>query len=294
MERAKGFEPSTSTLARWHSTTELRPLTKFIFGDFFLDVLLTKSAGKKNEGAQLRKSKNNLQCSIANNMFWVVFQPVSFLYFQSPTGFFLMMISKKFSAVFAILLLTFSTACVETVVIGTAATATMVLREKTLDNTRQDVTIATKLGAEFIKNGLKNPGNSIDITVNEGRILLTGIARDPQKAKLAADLAWKTEGVKEVIDEIQMGDDSSLRPRDFSKAFFDYGLSLRAEAALLFGRDIASVNYKITTVNGVVYLLGVASNDEELQNVLAKVSKIRGVKKIVNYVILSNDSRRRG
>ncbi len=25
LERAKGFEPSTSTLARWHSTTELRP-----------------------------------------------------------------------------------------------------------------------------------------------------------------------------------------------------------------------------------------------------------------------------
>ncbi len=227
-------------------------------------------------------------------MFCGVFQPVSFLYFQSPTGFFLMMISKKISAVFAIFLLTFSTSCVETVVIGTAATATMVLREKTLDSTRQDVTISTKLGAEFIKNGLKNPGNSIDITVNEGRILLTGIARDPQKAKLAADLAWKSEGVKEVIDEIQMGDDSLLHPRDFSKAFFDYGLSLRAEAALLFGRDIASVNYKITTVNGVVYLLGVSSNEEELQNVLSKISKIRGVKKIINYVILSNDSRRRG
>jgi hypothetical protein len=26
MERANGFEPSTSTLARWHSTAELRPL----------------------------------------------------------------------------------------------------------------------------------------------------------------------------------------------------------------------------------------------------------------------------
>ena len=26
LERAKGLEPSTSTLGRWHSTTELRPL----------------------------------------------------------------------------------------------------------------------------------------------------------------------------------------------------------------------------------------------------------------------------
>ena len=28
MERANGFEPSTSTLARWHSTAELRPLMR--------------------------------------------------------------------------------------------------------------------------------------------------------------------------------------------------------------------------------------------------------------------------
>jgi hypothetical protein len=28
MERAKGFEPSTATLARWSSTTELRSLSK--------------------------------------------------------------------------------------------------------------------------------------------------------------------------------------------------------------------------------------------------------------------------
>jgi hypothetical protein len=29
LERANGFEPSTSTLARWHSTAELRPLVAF-------------------------------------------------------------------------------------------------------------------------------------------------------------------------------------------------------------------------------------------------------------------------
>jgi hypothetical protein len=30
MERAKGFEPSTSTLARLHSTPELRPLENYL------------------------------------------------------------------------------------------------------------------------------------------------------------------------------------------------------------------------------------------------------------------------
>ncbi|MBP7710707.1 MAG: BON domain-containing protein, partial [Rickettsiales bacterium] len=75
--------------------------------------------------------------------------------------------------------------------------------------------------------------------------------------------------------------------------FWDYVLTLRIETALLLAREVSTVNYKVTTVSGVVYLLGVASDDDELQKVLSKISKIRGVKKIVNYIILANDSRRR-
>ena len=238
--------------------------------------------------------KNNLQCSFVKHKFTAFSKQLSFLYFQSPAGVSFMMISKKISAIFAVSLLIFSTSCVETVVVGSAVTATMVLREKTLDNTRQDVAISAKLNTEFVKHGLKNPGNSIDITVNESRILLTGIARNPQKASLAAELAWKVTEAKEVIDEIQVSEETALHPRDFPKAFFDYALTLRVETKLLFTREIASVNYKVTTVGGVVYLIGVAADDEELQKVLTLVSKIRGVKKIVNYVILANDSRRGG
>lgn len=202
-----------------------------------------------------------------------------------------MTILKKFSAFFVVCLLIFSTSCVETIVAGSAATGVLVMRQKTLADTRHDIAIAANLGAEFIKNGLKNPGSSINVTVNEGRVLLTGIARDPQKAKLASDLAWKVENVKEVIDEIQLSE-NNLRPRDFSQAFFDYGLTLEIEAKLLLLREVASVNYKITTVNKVVYLIGLAADDEELQKVLTKISKVRGVEKIVNHVILSDDRRR--
>lgn len=204
-----------------------------------------------------------------------------------------MMNFKKFSTFSALCLLIFSTSCVETVVVGTAATATVALREKSVRDTRDDVLIATKLGTEFVKNGLKNPGNSIDITVNEGRVMLTGIARDPLKAKLATELSWKVVGVKEVIDEIQVSEDPSMHTRDFQKAFFDYLLTLRIETKLLFAKDVSTVNYKVTTVNGVVYLLGVVPSDSELQKSLSMIAKIRGVKKVVNYVILSNDSRRR-
>ncbi len=199
---------------------------------------------------------------------------------------------KKISALFLVFSLFLLSSCVETVVIGTAATATVILREKTLEDTGQDVVIVSKIESSFLKLGLKNPGNSIDVTVNEGRVLLTGIARNLENAKVAAQVAWKVEGVKEVIDEIQ-AENESFRPRDFPKAAKDYFLTLRAEMALLFAREIATVNYKVTTVRGVVYIIGVAQDDAEMKRALGKIAKIRGVKKIVNYVILANDARRR-
>ncbi len=198
---------------------------------------------------------------------------------------------KKISALFAIFSLLFLTSCVETVILGTAATTTTLLREKTIEDTGQDIVIVSKIEAQFLKNGLKNPGNSIDVTVNEGRVLLTGVARNMEKAKMASQIAWKVEGVKEVIDEIQT-ENNSLSPHDFSIAAKDYFLTLRVEAALLFADEVSTVNYKTTTVRGVVYLIGVAQDDSEMKRALRKISKIRGVKKIVNYVILANDARR--
>ncbi len=191
----------------------------------------------------------------------------------------------------AILIL--ATSCVETVIVGSAVTGTLVIRDKTMENTKSDISISTELGVKFLENGLKNPGNSIDVTVNEGRVLLTGLVRNPDKATLAGEIAWKVSGVKEVIDEVQLSQSDHIRPRDITNAAADYLITAQIEAKLLFSKRITSVNYQITTVAGTVYLLGVANSDEELQKVSSIISKNRGVKKVVNHAILIGDARRR-
>ncbi len=203
-----------------------------------------------------------------------------------------MKISQKILLVPAIFALFFATSCVETVIVGATATGVLTVREKSFKSTQKDVVIASKLGKEFISKGLKNLGNSIDISVNEGRVLLTGIARDPEKAKLANQLAWKIASVKEVIDEIQVSEEENLRAADFGRAFMDYVITLEIEAKLLFISDVATVNYKITTVNKTVYLLGLANDNSEMQKVLSMVAKVSGVKKVVNHIILVDDNRR--
>ncbi len=205
-----------------------------------------------------------------------------------------MKISKISSAFFAVLLLILATSCVETVVAGSAVGGAVVVREKSIPATKSDIILATKLGSSFIKNGLKTPGNSVDITVNEGRVLLTGIVRDEEKAKLAVKLSWEVGGAKEVIDEIQIKENGRIESKDFSTAVLDYAITAQIETKLLFSRHVSFLNYQVTTVGKTVYLLGVARDNEELEKVEAIAAKIRGVEKVVNHAILANDSRRRG
>jgi osmotically-inducible protein OsmY len=197
--------------------------------------------------------------------------------------------SKK---IFALISVIFLSSCVETVVVGTLSTGVAITQEKKFSDTTKDSLIESKLILELVKNGLKTPGNTVEITVNEGRVLLMGVIRDRNKIGLANDLAWKISGVKEVIDETQTAEYDGLRPRDFSNGVTDYLITLQVESRLLFAKDLSSVNYKITTVNRVVYLIGIAFDEPELRRALTTAAKVRGVKKIVNHIILADDSRR--
>jgi len=204
-------------------------------------------------------------------------------------------ISKVFirNYLFLLFFLIFSlTSCVETIVISSGVGAGLAYREKTIEDTRGDIKIATKIGYKFISNGLKNFGNSIDITVNEGRVMLTGIVRDPQKAKLAQELCWQAKGVTEVIDEIKINETGKITLQDIASAIFDYMITAEIESKFALAKDLRTLNYQITTVDNEVYLLGVAINEKEMNRAIAIASKVRGVSKVVNHVILANDSRR--
>ncbi len=197
---------------------------------------------------------------------------------------------KKIFVAFLLLFLT--TSCVETVVVGSFATIAVVTREKTLSATADDVAIVAQIDKNFLTNGLKGLSNSVSVTVNEGRVLLTGVIRDADKGHLALDIAWKTSGVKEVIDEVEVNQ-NGVGVHDFSSTFTDSYITSVIKAKLFFYPQIYPSNYKVTTFNRVVYLLGSYKSDSDLKELLRIVSKTYGVKKVVNYVISANDNRRK-
>ncbi|MBL6665218.1 MAG: BON domain-containing protein [Rickettsiales bacterium] len=184
------------------------------------------------------------------------------------------------------------TSCVETIVVGSLATGSMVTREKSARDMKDDIWISAQIVTKYTGKGLNGFKNTVDVTVNEGRVLLTGVVRDPKKEELAVNLAWKVDGVREVINEIQLLEDPNYRPKNFSRATLDMILTLEIETKLLIKPQLRSTNYKINTVNGVVYLMGIAADEEELNKALDIVARVRGVRKVVNHIILSDDRRR--
>ncbi len=128
----------------------------------------------------------------------------------------------------------------------------------------------------------------VAIDVVEGRVLLTGSVPLPEHRVDAARLAWQADGVREVINEIQVNDRSGVI--DFAR---DAWITTQLSAKLLRDREISDINYNIETVNSVIYLIGIAQHDQELERVTSHARTIAGVRKVLSHVRLKDDPRRR-
>jgi osmotically-inducible protein OsmY len=64
------------------------------------------------------------------------------------------------------------------------------------------------------------------------------------------------------------------------------------QSRLLVEKQMISTNYKIIVNNNIVYILGIAQNDNEMNRALYIASNTKGVSKVMNYIILKNDPRR--
>jgi len=195
-----------------------------------------------------------------------------------------------FGAIFVAFILC---SCVETAIIGGTSTGILYSRHKSIDDTKSDIAIASKLAGKLLINGLTTANNFVDTTISEGRVLLTGMVTSNDNAKLAQDLAWKIDGVHEVIDELHICENCKLSANGMAKSVIDGFITGEVETALLFAKKVKSFNFTANTVDKTVYILGIANDEAEMNLVLKITSKIKGVKKVVNHIILADDVRRK-
>lgn len=121
--------------------------------------------------------------------------------------------------------------------------------------------------------------NDIDLTLFEGRLMLTGTMRTEEGRKKLIENAWKADGVDQVIDEIIIGGKTS-----FGQGFEDGRIDQTLRAKLLADGGVTSGRYKIAVSKSVVYLLGAARSQEELGRAVDLARSISGVEKVVSHV----------
>ncbi|MCB2081324.1 MAG: BON domain-containing protein, partial [Rickettsiales bacterium] len=162
---------------------------------------------------------------------------------------------------------------------GATSTAYAVAQERTIGNAIDDATISAHINSAFIQKDLNELFQRVDVTVQEGKVLLTGAVRKPETRVEAAKLAWKAPGVRAVINEIQVTDKSSVV--DYAKDVF---ITAQVKSRLALAKHLRSINYTVETVNGVVYLLGITKDRAELQEVADIASRVKGVQRVVSHM----------
>ncbi|MDB4184450.1 BON domain-containing protein [Alphaproteobacteria bacterium] len=126
----------------------------------------------------------------------------------------------------------------------------------------------------------------IGVDVEKGKVLLTGILKDQNQRVEVVRLAWKQPGVKEVINEIEIED--SFNIKNYAE---DKIIQVQLIGKVLSDRDIKKLKYNFEVQNKVIFILGVTSDEAELEKVFDHARSIKGVQDIISYVdIISTDN----
>ncbi len=197
-----------------------------------------------------------------------------------------MLHSKKHGRFLSILLLTGITFMVAgcspaSVALGTGASLGVAAeQEDGVSGAVKDDATQLRIVDSYIQHDFKL-FRDLSVTVKEGRVLLTGTVPSPDMRVEAVRLAWQAPGVKQVLNEISVNHSESI-----AGDLVDTWITSNIKTRLMFDKYVQSINYNIDTVDGNVYVMGVAQNQSELDRVLAYARNTNHVKNVISYVRL--------
>jgi osmotically-inducible protein OsmY len=166
-----------------------------------------------------------------------------------------------------------------------AAVGTAAVSEGGIGGTAKDIAIQAQINELWFSHDIEM-FRKLDLTVNQGRVLITGIVQDPEHRVEAVRLAWQPSGVTQVINEIRVAEEGG-GVMGFAR---DTWITTQIRTKITFDRDILSINYNIETVQGTVYLMGVAQSQRELNRVIETARTVADVKQVVSYVKVRGDA----
>lgn len=159
-------------------------------------------------------------------------------------------------------------------------------QERPLERAFSDFSTRTELNARMLGEDPRLFAN-VSTTVLEGRVHLAGSVNSEAERQRAQQIAYATPGVAEVINNIEITSGGGIM-----ETVDDRWISGQVRTAILSDGSIRDSNYTIDTQNSVVYIMGIAQDDGELNRVLSHAASVRGVRQVVNYAVIKDDPSR--
>ena len=154
--------------------------------------------------------------------------------------------------------------------VGSASTST-----RGFSGTIEDTYLMSKVVSKITLMKLSNFSN-ITVSVINGKVLLAGNIENQEKRLELIKKVWWIDGVKEVLNELEIGPRTS-----FSEKAEDFVFEAKIEKRLLFEPGIFSNNYSVDVVNGKVYVMGISSDIEEKTKVENFLNNMNDIKKLI-------------
>jgi osmotically-inducible protein OsmY len=168
--------------------------------------------------------------------------------------------------------------CVPLIAGGAATGAVMASQDRGFEQGVNDNEIAVEINRKLAE---KDAALFVNVTtqITKGRVVLIGTVKQPEDRIVATKVAWSVGGVKEVIDQLEVG-----KPLSFSEQTSDTVITTKLRAAIIGDNKVSSINYSIETLRGTIYLMGIAQNQAELDRVVGYARGISGVRNVVTNV----------
>jgi osmotically-inducible protein OsmY len=147
---------------------------------------------------------------------------------------------------------------------------------RTFGSKIDDSLIETKVAVNVAKAAPElDDGSHIIVTSFNGIVLLAGQTPRADLKALAEQAAGTVQRVKKVNNELQVMPPSSILARNN-----DAWLTTKIKSQMLTDDSIPGSRIKVVTENGIVYMLGLVTQ-QEANNATSLVQSVSGVQKIV-------------
>jgi osmotically-inducible protein OsmY len=184
------------------------------------------------------------------------------------------------------LIFVFFTGCVGTGSKGLFGTGVSVALDPRSLGTQIDDSVMQKNLAARILLRNKSYFLTVKTKVLDGRIFITGKIDNPEEKLQLTKLAWETNGVRSVKNDIKIKEEFN-----FKRSAKDLLITSQLRTALIFNKNIKAGNYQIDTYKKKIFVYGIALSADERKEVLNEAKEILDVEDVIASIFLVEDLR---